>query len=286
MPKSPRIFISYAREDRARAAQIYDRLAAEGFSPWMDSQDIIAGDRWENAIKQALHRSDFMIVLLSQNSINKRGSVQTEIKEAISLLQERPPGAVFLIPVRLDDCSVPQPMANFHFVDLFQKSGWPQLLQALKHGTADKGSIEDLRREIREAEETNARKSYIFVAMSFNPVMEDIYHYAIRRAVDANGYLCERIDQSAFTGSILSEIKGRIETAAAVIADLTGANPNVYLELGYAWGKDVPAILIVQDTKSLCFDVKDQRCIEYSSIKMLEQMLTRELAALKSKQKI
>ena len=63
---------------------------------------------------------------------------------------------------------------------------------------------------------------------------------------------------------------------------MTGANANVYLELGYAWGKGIPTILLIQNAKELCFDVQDQRYLEYRSIKVLEESLTQELARLKS----
>jgi len=59
------------------------------------------------------------------------------------------------------------------------------------------------------------------------------------------------MDQEAFTGDILDRIKKKIETATVVIAELSGANPNVYLEVGYAWGKDVPTILLVKETDEI-----------------------------------
>src|SRR5689334_16256505 len=34
MPEKPSVFLSYAREDRARVEQVYDSLKAEGFNPW------------------------------------------------------------------------------------------------------------------------------------------------------------------------------------------------------------------------------------------------------------
>lgn len=64
--------------------------------------------------------------------------------------------------------------------------------------------------------------------------MDDVFYYGIQQPVRATGFLCERADQEAFLGDILDRVKQKIETAAVVIAELTGANPNVYLEIGYA----------------------------------------------------
>jgi hypothetical protein len=117
--------------------------------------------------------------------------------------------------------------------------------------------------------------------MPFDEALDDVFHYGIQAPVNAAGYLCERADLTAFTGDILARIKARIETAALVIAELSGANPNVFLEVGYAWGKERPTILLVQDTQKLPFDVRGQRCLVYKRIRDLEEALGQELQGLK-----
>lgn len=78
-------------------------------------------------------------------------------------------------------------------------------------------------------------------------------------------------------------VRNRIKTAKLVIADLTEANPNVYLEVGYAWGCEVPTVLLTKDTDDLKFDTRGQRCLPYKRIKDLEDSLTKELKALNHK---
>ncbi len=126
----------------------------------------------------------------------------------------------------------------------------------------------------------SAAKPHVFVAMPFAEEMEDVYHYGIQSPVNAAGYLCERVDIVPFSGDILDRIKERIETASFVVAELTGANPNVFLEVGYAWGKDRPTILLVQDAAKLPFDVRGQRCLIYKNIRDLEKRLAEELEGL------
>ena len=116
--------------------------------------------------------------------------------------------------------------------------------------------------------------------MPFADEMSDIFHYGIQGAVNAAGLLAERADLSAFTGEVMEWVRTRISGANLVVADLTNANPNVYLEVGYAWGKGVPTVLLVKSTADLKFDVRGQRCIVYSSIKDLEQKLSNELREL------
>jgi hypothetical protein len=125
-------------------------------------------------------------------------------------------------------------------------------------------------------------KPHVFVAMPFNKELQDVYVFGIQGPVNAAGYLCERMDMVSFTGDILARIKSRIETAALVIADLSGANANVYLEVGYAWGRDRPTLLLVRKKDDLTFDVRGQRCIVYENIVDLANKLQADLANLKT----
>jgi hypothetical protein len=136
--------------------------------------------------------------------------------------------------------------------------------------------------DLRTAGPQSDTKPRIFVAMPFSDDMEDVYHYGIQRAAHEAGYLCERADLSSFTGDILAWVKERISTATLVVAELSGANPNVYLEIGYAWGVGRPTVLLVKDAKELNFDVKGQRCLVYKKIRDLEEMLMQELRRLPS----
>ncbi|ARV63282.1 hypothetical protein BZZ01_28255 [Nostocales cyanobacterium HT-58-2] len=125
------------------------------------------------------------------------------------------------------------------------------------------------------------KKAHVFVAMPFAPQFDDHFHYGIQGAVNAAGYLCERADLATFTGDVMAWVKERIASASLLIADLSTANPNVYLEVGYAWGRDIPTVLVVRDTTELRFDVRGQRCLVYKSIRHLEELLRQELEALR-----
>ena len=137
---------------------------------------------------------------------------------------------------------------------------------------------------LRLAGSATDSKPNIFVAMPFSDDMDDTFHYGIQNAVNAAGYLCERADLSSFTGDVMEYVKSRIASASLVIADLSTANPNVYLEVGYAWGSGKRTVLLVRDPEELKFDVKGQRCLVYKKIKDLEEALRRELEALQRPQ--
>jgi len=127
---------------------------------------------------------------------------------------------------------------------------------------------------------SDVEKPHVFVAMPFTEEMEDVYIFGIQGPVQQAGLLCERVDMDIFTGDILDRIKSRIETATFVIAILNGANANVYLEVGYAWGKNKKTLLVCKNPDELKFDVKGQRCVIYSSINDLNKKLAKELEAI------
>lgn len=136
------------------------------------------------------------------------------------------------------------------------------------------GAIESAGRELEV-------KPYIFVGMSLKKGMEDVFYYGIQGPVRNAGFLCERVDQEVFIGDAFEQMKKKIEAATVVVVELSEADPTVYLEVGYAWGKGCPTILLVKSEQGLRFDLGGQRFIKYESIRGLEEALSRELAKYK-----
>ncbi len=125
-------------------------------------------------------------------------------------------------------------------------------------------------------------KTRLFVAMPFKEDFNDEWEISIQEAANSLQILCERIDKSAFVGDISTEIKRRIERYDGLIALLNGANPNVFLEIGYAWAKNKPTLLLAKDGQELPFDVRGQRCVFYKGIADLRTKLKSELGQLQS----
>ena len=82
------------------------------------------------------------LACLSSRSVEKVGYVQNEFRLALSALGTRPSGTIFLIPVRFDECDVPDlqipdlglSLRDIHWVDLWQEGGFDRLVQAIKIG--------------------------------------------------------------------------------------------------------------------------------------------------------
>jgi len=153
-------------------------------------------------------------------------------------------------------------------------------LRRPQRDSADPGEAEFPALAILQSAAQVEDKPRAAVAMPFSKHMEDVFYFGIQDPVRQLGYVCERVDREAFTGDILAQVKMRIENAEIVIADLTGANANVYLEVGYAWGRGRPTVLVANKEEELKFDVQGQRCLKYENIKELQDLLTTELKGL------
>jgi hypothetical protein len=116
-----KIFLCHANEDKPQVRDIYQRLKAEGFQSWLDEEDLLPGQLWDQEIRKALKASDFILIFFSQNSVLKRGYVQREMKLALDTWEEVPDGQIHTIPVRLDDCAIPEGFRRFQWVDLFRR---------------------------------------------------------------------------------------------------------------------------------------------------------------------
>jgi hypothetical protein len=125
--ESPTIFLCYAREDFERVHALYLLLKGLGLRPWLDKYDITGGELWQQAIERAVRKADFFIASFSNASVRKTGFVQREYRLALDALAERPAANIFVIPVRLDDCELPDliyagmRLSDLQWVDLSRK---------------------------------------------------------------------------------------------------------------------------------------------------------------------
>lgn len=126
-------------------------------------------------------------------------------------------------------------------------------------------------------------KKRVFVAMPFSEEFQNVYEYGIYPAVRNCDLICEKVDETHFTGDILRRIRKGIESASLVIADLTDGRPNVYLEVGYAWGKSVPVVFVAKKDEKLHFDVSTHRCVFYGHFRTFAATLEELIHGLQSR---
>ncbi|OLE55402.1 MAG: hypothetical protein AUG51_02795 [Acidobacteria bacterium 13_1_20CM_3_53_8] len=134
-----RIFLCHASCDKPIVRELYQLLKRDGFDPWLDEENLLPGQDWNYEIPIAVRNSDVVVVCLSQSSVTKAGYVQKEIKFALDVADEQPEGAIFIIPTKLEDCTVPVRLRRWHWVNLYEANGYERLLASLLRRANDLG---------------------------------------------------------------------------------------------------------------------------------------------------
>lgn len=128
-------------------------------------------------------------------------------------------------------------------------------------------------------------KPFCFVLMPFDASFNDIYEFGIKGACSDVGIYCERVDEQVFLGSMLERIYSQIARADLLVADMTGKNPNVFYEVGYAHALGKNVVLLTSIAHDIPFDLKHFPHIVYGSeIKTLRGSLARHLEHLASEE--
>ena len=141
------VFVSYVRED----CEPVDRLAAElrqrGFRVWLDRDHIAPGQRWRDAIREAIRQGDLFIACFSRHSIGReRTYMNEELVLAVEELRTRPTDRSWFIPVSLDGSRIPkrsigagETLHDLQAVDLSQR--WSDGIQRIAAVAEPKPSV-------------------------------------------------------------------------------------------------------------------------------------------------
>ena len=135
--KMKHVFISYCHENRTIVDRLCQTLASHDIHIWLDRDNIGPGTLWKQAIQQAVQHGDFFIACFS-TEVNARSQtyMSEELKVAIEELHRRPADKVWFIPVKLNECEIPdidigggETLRNLQYVDLHEN--WETGIQRL-----------------------------------------------------------------------------------------------------------------------------------------------------------
>src|SRR3990167_4710279 len=111
----------------------------------------------------------------------------------------------------------------------------------------------------------NMTQKTAFVLMPFKEDLKEVYDFLISDSLSQAGYKPTRADDIKSQSNILEDIIQSIAHSDLIVADLTGANANVYYELGIAHALQRKVILMTQEISELPFDLRSYRVISYST---------------------
>lgn len=135
------VFLCHSSGDKPLVRDLYKRLRAEGIMPWFDEEDLLPGQQWREEIPKAVRAADVVLVCLASSSLDRAGYVQKEIALALDVAEEQPDGNIFVIPVRLEECNIPDRLSTRHWVNLFDDRGYEKLIRALHRQAEHLGRV-------------------------------------------------------------------------------------------------------------------------------------------------
>jgi hypothetical protein len=125
-PSTGHVFISYVREDSAEVDTLQRMLKGAGIPVWRDKDNLLPGDNWRAKIQSAITQDAVFIACFSSHGSARKSYQNEELLLAIDHLRRQHSDAPRLIPVRFDDCDIPdielgagRTLASIPPVDLF-----------------------------------------------------------------------------------------------------------------------------------------------------------------------
>jgi len=136
LTKQLQVFLLYSRGDRQAVRRLYSRMVKAGAKAWLDEKNILPGQDWQAEIRKAIYRSDIVIVCLSRQFNKQGGYRHEELRIALEKANSLPGEQIFIIPVRLEECDMPEPLCRWQRIDLFTADGYKKLLNVLQRQCA------------------------------------------------------------------------------------------------------------------------------------------------------
>jgi basic membrane protein A len=123
------VFISYSRRDLPFVERLAQDLKAAGMDVWYDLSGLEGGQRWGSEIQNAIHQSQYFLIVLSSHSVASEW-VEKEFMYAHNLKLK-------IVPILHQDCDPPMWVSNLHFIDMrtgSYKTHFSDLLSVLGGG--------------------------------------------------------------------------------------------------------------------------------------------------------
>ncbi len=136
---------------------------------------------------------------------------------------------------------------------------------------------------MRPSADATSPKLFVLVLMPFADEFRRVYEKGIKPACDAANAYCERLDEQIFQETIISRIYNQIAKADIIVADMSGLNPNVFYEVGYAHALAREVILLTNNADDIPYDLKHYPHIVYQGeVELLREELQKRIEWLVS----
>jgi predicted nucleotide-binding protein len=244
------IFISYSHHDEEWANRLSKHLQKMVFLKgknnielstlvW-DDRKIMPGQKWQEEIQNAIESSSIAVLLLSPSFLSSDYIIKHELP---SLLRKSKEKDIKVIPITVE----PINKALLGELENYQILNINQPLSTLSKTQQEEAFLN----AIKEINSIILSSTTCFI---ITPMLDEFKQIrsilvGVLQKLKIQPILLEEIPESG--RSIGEKVQNEIRNADFLVVDITGNNPNVFFELGFAYASKKPILLLVQDDKTI-----------------------------------
>ncbi len=151
---APKVFLSYASEDRDAVEALADSLQSRGVRVWQDTQDLRAGDDWNRVLVDVIaRRIDYVVVVQTPTLLSRiTGVFHREIEVALKRQSEM--GELhgqrlrFVLPVKLGACETLSALSSAHVLTLRDPTDVERLVGSIQEDWERRAEMRSLRQVV------------------------------------------------------------------------------------------------------------------------------------------
>lgn len=134
----PVIFLSHSKPNKQFVRKLAEKLKEDGIDAWLDELEIKIGESIHQKVNEAINKSDFFAIVLSQASVKSKW-VQDELSGASSIEKYQKEG-VFILPILIEECDVPPLLLDRRYANFKDDpdSAYHELVDSIYHHFKEK----------------------------------------------------------------------------------------------------------------------------------------------------
>ncbi len=134
------IFLSYSHVDAVKVGRLIQRLKSDGFTLWIDEEQIGGGDPLRRVMVEGIKKSAHVFVCLSTSYLeSKWPTFETAVSQAMDPDNRKRR----LVPIRIEPCNTPEEYAWLYCPNLADEPDWEkEYAKAVKNVKETKVHVE------------------------------------------------------------------------------------------------------------------------------------------------